>query len=61
MNKANLIKTLTLLGKLAAGAGAFSGSLDPKTAAIVFVVSSILKDVTSTLTNFLGGGSTTQA
>lgn len=53
MNKTSLVKTLTLVGKLAAGAGAFTGALDPKVAAIVFVVSSILKDVTNTLVTYL--------
>ena len=54
MNKANVIKVLTLLGKIAAGAGALSGVLDPKTAAIVFAGSSVLKDIVNTVLNALG-------
>lgn len=53
MNKANIVKILTLLGKLSAVAGAFTGSLDPKVATIVFVASSIVKDVANSLVSFL--------
>lgn len=52
MNKTTIIKYLTLVGKLTAGAGAVSGVLDPKYAAILFVVSSIIKDTTNTLIAF---------
>lgn len=54
MNTSSIVKALTLAGKIAAVATGFAGALDPKIAAIVFVVCSIVKDVANTLVSFLG-------
>lgn len=54
--KTNILKGLTLIGKIAGIAGFAGGFLTPEKAALVFSVSSVLKDVVNRIGDQLDDG-----